>query len=228
MTPPVLLVHGFASSFQLNWKEPGFADLLADAGREVIAVDLPGHGTSARSHDPADYADLPGAVEAALPEAQVDAVGFSLGASTLLRLAVRRPDRFRRIVLAGIGASAFSGGGSDALADVLEAGRAPDDDVLGNLFVQFSQAPGNDPLALAACMRRPQEPLSPEQVGTVTNPVLVVLGDKDHAGPAEPLVEALPNAELVVLRNTEHFATPRSFAFWDAALHFLDDFLDAP
>jgi hypothetical protein len=48
-----------------------------------------------------------------------------------------------------------------------------------------------------------------------------VLGDKDFAGPADPLMAALPNARLVTLRNTDHFATPGSFAFIDAALEFL-------
>src|SRR5260370_26842131 len=42
--PPVLLVHGFASSAEHNWRRPGWLDLLADLGRETIAVDLPGHG----------------------------------------------------------------------------------------------------------------------------------------------------------------------------------------
>ena len=44
--PPVLLVHGFASSAEHNWRHPGWLDLLADCGRETIAIDLPGHGTA--------------------------------------------------------------------------------------------------------------------------------------------------------------------------------------
>jgi len=47
------------------------------------------------------------------------------------------------------------------------------------------------------------------------------MGDKDHAGPATPLVDRLPDATLVVLPNTDHFATPKNFAFIDAALDFL-------
>ena len=52
--------------------------------------------------------------------------------------------------------------------------------------------------------------------------MLVCIGDKDFAGPGDPLVEALPDARLVVLKGTDHFATPESFAFIDAALEFLD------
>jgi pimeloyl-ACP methyl ester carboxylesterase len=57
----------------------------------------------------------------------------------------------------------------------------------------------------------------------VTCPTLVVLGDNDFAGPADPLVEALPDARLVVLPRTDHFATPKSFKFMEAALGFIED-----
>jgi pimeloyl-ACP methyl ester carboxylesterase len=88
-------------------------------------------------------------------------------------------------------------------------------------FAGLAQQPGVDRAALAACLRSPRPPLTPEQLATVEIPVLVVLGDKDFAGPGEPLVEALPNAELVTLRNVDHFATPKDFGCIDAALDFL-------
>jgi pimeloyl-ACP methyl ester carboxylesterase len=56
----------------------------------------------------------------------------------------------------------------------------------------------------------------------ITCPVLVVLGDKDFAAPAEPLVEALPDAKLHTLRNTDHLGTVTSMGFLDAALDFLE------
>src|SRR5436305_9566708 len=90
-TTPVLLVHGFASSFERNWREPGWVDLLADAGRTTIEVDLLGHGNAPKPHDPAAYADLEARVAEALPaDGEVDAIGFSLGARVLLGLASRQ------------------------------------------------------------------------------------------------------------------------------------------
>ena len=53
-------------------------------------------------------------------------------------------------------------------------------------------------------------------------PVRVVIGERDHAGPADPLVDGLPDADLVVLPGVDHFATPKDFGFIDAALEFLD------
>jgi pimeloyl-ACP methyl ester carboxylesterase len=221
VTPPVFLAHGFASSYELNWREPGFVDLLQDAGRTVLPFDFPGHGTAPKSHDPEDYADLAGALLAALPDEPVDAVGFSMGAMMLLRAASTQPERFHRLVVAGVGENVFEGGSADVVADAIERGEAPDGEVGTQLFVHFSQVPGNDPKALAACMRRMREPMTEEDVARITVPTLVIIGDKDFAGPADRLTAALPDGKQVVLRNTEHFATPRSFAFIDAALDFL-------
>lgn len=220
--PRVLLAHGFLSSFELNWRETGFADLLADMGREAIPFDFPGHGTAEKPHDPAAYADLPGCIDDALPAGEaIDAVGFSMGAVQLLHLATRTPERFRRLVLAGIGENVFEPQDASSVADAIESGIEPEDNAAGKFFVQSSKIPGNDPLALAACMRRMHRPLTEPDLAGVDLPVLVVLGDKDFVGSADRLVAALPDARLVMLRNTEHFATPRSFGFFDAALEFL-------
>src|SRR5689334_18727273 len=107
-TEPVVLVHGLGSSFEHGWRSAGWVDLLADADRTVIGVDLLGHGTAAAPHDPAAYAHLESSIEDAVtkasvgPDDTVDAIGFSLGAILLLRLAARTPDRFGRLVLMGV------------------------------------------------------------------------------------------------------------------------------
>ncbi|MGI8491918.1 MAG: alpha/beta fold hydrolase, partial [Acidimicrobiales bacterium] len=121
--PPVLLVHGFASSFERNWREPGWVDLLEEAGRRVIGVDLPGHGSAAKPHDPAAYANLEKAVKAVLPdEGIVDAVGFSLGAMLVLRVAAAAPEGFGRIVVGGVGANVFRQLDPEPAARAIESG----------------------------------------------------------------------------------------------------------
>lgn len=224
MAAPVVLVHGWGGSFESTWQRSGFTELLADAGRTVIGVDLLGHGTAPKPHDPEAYADLTTRVVEALPDEPVDAVGFSLGAITLLRLASSEPHRFSRLVLAGIGKSVFEEdeAGRKVIVDALEGTGSPENNI-GRLFAQYAHQPGNDIEALAAIMRRPrQQPFVPEDLAGVTCPTLVVIGDRDFAGPGDPLAEALPNSTLKVLRNTDHFATPESFGFIDATLEFLD------
>src|ERR1700683_3978242 len=124
---PVLLVHGFASSAEHNWRQPGWLDVLADAGRETIAVDLLGHGTAPRPTDPAEYSSVEDRVaEQISGYEQVDAVGFSAGAHVLLRLAAERPGQFRRLALLGIGGSVLTGGGDGAAPIIAPLEGEPD------------------------------------------------------------------------------------------------------
>jgi pimeloyl-ACP methyl ester carboxylesterase len=222
--PPVLLAHGFASSFHDNWRRTGFADLLEDAGRTVLPFDFLGHGTSPKPHDPAAYVDLVGNLAEALPAdgSPVDAVGFSMGAGVLLELAARSPERFRRLVVAGVGENLFQPPETAEMAAAIERGSADPEQGRTKLFVQFATRDGNDPQALVALLRRPNPRRhDAETLARVTCPTLVIIGDRDHAGSPKPLVDALPDASLVVLRNTEHFGTPKSIGFIDAALDFL-------
>jgi pimeloyl-ACP methyl ester carboxylesterase len=221
VAPPVVLVHGFATSSARTWGENGWLDLLADVGREVVPIDLLGHGTAPKPHDPAAYDDLESLVAGQLPDGPVDAIGFSMGARVLLTLAVEDPARFDRIVVAGVGANLFRADGHDLIARAVEGDGDPDHPV-AQYFAGLASHPDADRAALAACMRSPRPPLTTEGLARVDVPVLVVLGDADFAGPADPLVEALPQARLVTLRGVDHFATPKHFGFLDAALEFLD------
>ena len=224
MKTPVVLVHGWGGSFESTWQRSGFTELLRDAGRPVIGVDLLGHGTAPKPHDPAAYADLTTRIVDALPDEPVDAIGFSLGAITLLRLASLQPQRFRKLVLAGIGRNIFEPDESAAerIISAVE-GHAPETDTGALVFAQYANQPGNDPVALAAILRRPRDPVpTGDEFARITCPTLVVIGDRDFAGPGDPLAAALPNATLTTLRNVDHFATPESFGFIDAALEFVD------
>ena len=76
--------------------------------------------------------------------------------------------------------------------------------------------------ALIAIMQRPESPAILESdISAITNTVLVAIGDKDFASPATRLATTFPNGSLVILKNTDHFATPESFSFIDALLDFL-------
>ena len=222
---PVVLVHGWGGSFRETWQKPGINALLEDIGRIPVGLDLLGHGEQDKPHDPDAYSELPSWLLAHLPDNPlVDAVGFSLGALTILRALVAAPQRFGKVVLAGIGDGVFTKSSPDAhkrIVDALE-GRAPEDDTFAQMFAHYGNTPGNDLLALTAIMKRPaSEPVTEEQLSAITNEILIVIGDADFAGPATRLAAAFPNAKLTVLRNTDHFATPESFSFIDAILEFL-------
>lgn len=220
MANPVVLVHGFATSSARTWGDNGWLDLLQDVGREALPIDLLGHGTAAKPHDPAAYADMEALVLEQLPEGPVDGIGFSLGARVLLTLATDHPERFGRLVLTGVGANLLRSEGSDAVLKAVEGGGDPANPMV-QYFAGLAQHPDSDPAALAACLRSPRPALTSDRLARVQLPVRVVIGDKDFAGPGEPLVDLLPQAELVTLRNVDHFATPKDFGTIDAALDFL-------
>jgi pimeloyl-ACP methyl ester carboxylesterase len=225
-TAPVVLVHGFATSAQRTWGDNGWLDLLADAGRDVIAPDLLGHGDAPKPHDPAAYDGLEERLLDELPDHPVDAIGFSLGARVLLFLAGEHPERFRRLVVAGVGANLFRDDDPEVIARSLlgeDTGANP----VAQYFRGLASSPEADPEALVAYLRRPRHrPLLDDRLARIRLPVLVVLGERDFAGPADPLLERLPDARLVTLAGVDHFATPKQFSFIDAALDFIGASLD--
>lgn len=96
--PPVLLIHGMAADHR-TWR--GTARALRAAGRDTVTFDQRGHGGSGHS---AEYLldELAQDAERVVDQlglARFDVVGHSLGGQTALRLAWRRPDAVRRMVL---------------------------------------------------------------------------------------------------------------------------------
>ena len=236
-----MLLHGLASSFEHNWREPGWVDLLTEAGRDVPAIDLPGHGPGPHETVPEAYADVPGAVARRIAELapgarQVDAVGFSVGGHTLLAMAAAAPERFRRLAVLGVGDGALAppaGGARTVLADAVTAATEPEAEP-ARLFWRLTRSAGNDPAAIAAFMRRDTRALDSKALARISCPVLVVIGERDFGdacepniersvGPADALTAALPHARLEVLRGTDHFGTTSDYRCIGAVLDFLGE-----
>ena len=92
---PILLVHGFASTKNVNWVYPGWVSELKRNARRVIALDIRGHGDSAKLYEAADYevATMAGDVTALMDHLNVeraDIMGYSLGARMTAVLAIDR------------------------------------------------------------------------------------------------------------------------------------------
>jgi pimeloyl-ACP methyl ester carboxylesterase len=224
VTRPIVLVPGFATSAARTWGGNGWYDILGDLGRPVVGLDLMGHGTAAKPTDPAAYADFEDDLLDRMPDGVVDAIGFSLGARSLLVAACRQPDRFHSLVLAGVGVNILQPEDAEHFRRVADAVRGQGDleDPTLRYFAALGEAPDQDPEALAALVQRERTPLVEEGLDRITCPVLVVIGDRDRVGPADPLVELLPTSELVLLKGVDHAATPKSMAFIDAVLDFLE------
>ena len=207
----------------MTWQHNGWMDLIADAGRPALGIDLLGHGNAPKPHDPEAYRDMHRHVLEQLPPEPVDAIGFSLGAKTLLQCAIEAPERFSRLVLTGVGANLFEVRTEqhDKIASAIR-GEADATDPFSRYFTDLANDPDGDVDALRALLGSPGERLTADKVATLTMPVLVLLGDNDFAGPAHPLVDALPNATFSELKRCDHFATPRSMQCLEEALAFVD------
>ena len=125
---PLVVVHGFASDYRLNWVGTRWQEALTTAGFRVFGLDCRGHGQSDKPHDSAAYAiGIMGRdVTRLLDHLEVPSagyLGYSMGARIGLQVVMDSPDRVRRAVLGGIGASG-SIRNADAIARGVSDGRA--------------------------------------------------------------------------------------------------------
>src|SRR3954468_708290 len=106
---PILLLHGLFSDAATNWIKFGHAAALAARGLRVIMADLRAHGDSCKPHEASAYppdilANDGLALIAHLGLTDYDLGGYSLGARTSVRMAIKGA-RPRRLVVSGMGLS---------------------------------------------------------------------------------------------------------------------------
>lgn len=228
---PVLLAHGFASTHEVNWVATGWTKALMGAGYRVILPDMRGHGASGKPHDTHAYtlsamaADLTGLLDH-LGEPGADLMGYSMGAMVSLVAAMETPERFDKIVAAGVGAKLL-----DPKRDpgpVIEALLTDDpsgiEDKGALLFRTFADQNKQDREALAACFEAVRAPFPVEGLSRIARPVLVVSGEADvQAGAPGPLAEQMPKGRAFTVPKRDHMKTVGDRAYKEAVLGFLGE-----
>ena len=223
---PIVLVHGFASHYRLNWVGTRWQETLTGAGFRVIGLDCRGHGDSDKPHDPKAYVTPTMAQDVRhlldhLSLERADYLGFSMGARIGIQCVLDFPQRLDKVVLGGVGLKgALASAGS--IARALRGG--PPENPVAKSFYEFARArPHNDLEALAACIEAISPPLDTKLLTQVKTPLLLVVGGNDElVSGAEDLVELLPTAKLVVIPGRDHLGTVPAREFKEAALAFLD------
>jgi pimeloyl-ACP methyl ester carboxylesterase len=226
---PVVLVHGFASTKEVNWLHPGWVSTLTSAGRRAIALDNRGHGASAKLYDPAAYhsAIMAEDVRALIDHLGIpraDVMGYSMGARIAAFLALAHPDRVRSVVLGGLGIRLVDGVGlPESIADALEAPSLADvQDPQGRAFRAFADQTKSDRKALAACIRGSRQTLARQDCARLTMPALVAVGSKDDvAGSAQDLAALLPQGRALDIPGRDHMLAVGDRVFKQAVLDFL-------
>jgi pimeloyl-ACP methyl ester carboxylesterase len=90
------------------------------------------------------------------------------------------------------------------------------------MFRAFAEQTESDLHALAACMRGSRQTLSRVEVGRITVPFLVAVGDKDQvAGSPEALAALIPRAQALVIPGRDHMLAVGDRVFKSAVLDFL-------
>jgi pimeloyl-ACP methyl ester carboxylesterase len=226
---PVLLIHGFASNSAVNWGSTGWIDTLTAAGRTAIAMDVRGHGESARPRDPAAYRPEVMAADAArlldhVGVAVADVMGYSMGARIATFLALGDPRRVRSLVLGGMGWALVEGpGDAEEVAAALEADSAGAvTGETGRGYRRFAEKTGSDLRALAACIRAQRVSVAAARLADVAVPVMVAVGTGDRvAGSAARLARAFPRGEALDIPGRDHMLATGDRVFKAAVVEFL-------
>ena len=238
---PLLLVHGAFSAIGTSFGEllPGLAET-----RQVIGIELQAHGRTADIDRPLSVEAMAADVAAAIRQlgvGPVDLLGYSLGGTIALNVAIDYPDVVRKLVLASVSyqLSGLHPGLMDGLGEMkaeMMVGSpwhdeylriAPDPDGFANMFAKKTE------------MDRGLRDLPPDAIRAITAPTLLIIGDSDLITP-EHAVEmfrlrgggvfgdtpaGLPNSQLAILPGTSHVSLVSRA---DLLLPMIPSFLDAP
>src|SRR6202049_5210783 len=208
---PILLVHGFASTKNVNWVYPTWVSELKKNGRRVIALDNRGHGEAGKLYDPEAYhiPTMAGDVSALMDHLDIeraDIMGYSLGARMTAWLALRQPQRLRSAIFGGIGIGLIEGGGpGENVAAALEAPSLDDvTDPVGRTFRAFADQTRSDRRGLAACLRGSRRLMTRDEAAGIAVPVLIAVGTSDEiAGSAEALGKIIPGSQVLNIPNRD-------------------------
>jgi pimeloyl-ACP methyl ester carboxylesterase len=227
---PLLLLHGGLGSIGM------FGPVLTTLAktREVIAVDLHGHGRTALGDRPLEMpamADDLAVLLRALGYGKVDVLGYSMGADVAMRLAIQHPESVRRAVLVS---AAFA---RDAyFPDLLEMQAAVGASMAESMkatpmytsYVAVAPHPEDFPRFLdriGELMRRPYDWSA--EVAKLAGPVMLVYGDSDMIRP-EHMVKfyQLLGGGLRDAGWMREHLSPNRLAILPNRTHY--DLLDAP
>ncbi|MDR5711443.1 alpha/beta fold hydrolase [Nesterenkonia flava] len=227
---PVLLIHGFASNTLFNWVKTGWLDPLADAGREILSVDLPGHGASSEINPtglriPHLVADLAEVIDQAGGTAAVH--GYSLGSRIAWELAYEHDDAVASLVMGGspVTDEVYRVDAEQARAWAA-GGEEPSDERTRRFITVAAALPDqNLPHVVELRLSLAQDRLDPTaKVPTV--PTLVVAGERDSiAEGAHALADLVAGtgspSEFVPLPGRTHVNALTSATYKSAVLEFL-------
>jgi pimeloyl-ACP methyl ester carboxylesterase len=205
---PLVLLHGGGATGD-SWQ----AQVAGLSGRfRVLVPERRGHGRTPDVPGPVSLDLMAGDTAAfleALGTGPAHLVGWSDGAAVALRVAMRRPELVRKLVLIGL---SIHRSGETAMARALfedPAETAPFEAALRGQYEPLSpDGPEHFPVVFEKLLRmwREQRDIPLSDLAGVRMPVLVMQGDNDgvRVEHSAAVATALPDAQLAVVPGTSH------------------------
>lgn len=219
---PILLIHG-GLGYSDIWANE-VIDLSKD--HKVIIADSRGHGRSTRTEEPFGYDLMASDYLALLDFLKIDKValvGWSDGGIIGIDIALHHPERLTKVFAQAANVNL------DAFVPTL-----PDDAVFnryiaesGEVYKRISPTPDQYDAFVTqiGAMWASQPEWSAEELGKITTPIAVVIGDHDEAitlAHSQYMASVIPGSELIVLKDVSHFALLQDPEQYDKAIR---DFL---
>ena len=208
---PLVLLHGGLMTIDLNWG-PLIGPLTAS--RQVVAVELQGHGRTADTDRPMTIEALAQDVVALLDHlsiAEADIFGFSLGGLVAYAVALAMPSRVGKLIVASADAHRPPGRESAPIGDDrmptqadFRAMRDAYDAVAPDRthFEEFAAKTSTMVHEFAGWT---------SELRSLQMPTLLIFGDRDFSPLSDvvEMFELLPNGQLAVLPGTTHVGLTR-------------------
>ena len=241
---PLVVLHGAYMTIETMAE---IVPSLAET-RQLIAVELQGHGHTADIDRPLSYEQMADDVSALLTQIGIekaDVFGYSMGGGVALQDAVRHPEVVRKLVVAS--ASYTSDGMYPELLAMIPT-ITPEvfsGSPIEEAYLRTAPKPEDFPNLVAKLKRLDMEPYTwpQEDIQGICAPTLLIIGDSDAIRPEHAVelfrqlsggvmgdLAGLPECQLAVLPGTTHFVPP-GFAVLDRAdwlVAMIGEFLDAP
>lgn len=207
---PLVLLHGGVLTFTAS-----FAALLPEltADRQVIGVELQGHGHTADGDRPFSIGQCAEDVVALLDRLGIeraDVLGYSLGGLVSIDIATRHPQRVGRVVLAAahFRPDAYH---PEITAPEQDSPRLPTEDEFAAMHRAYVEV-APDPQHFFGFLEKIQPavhdftPWTDEQLARLTMPILMIIGDTDfiRLEHAVEMQNRLPDSQLAILPGTRH------------------------
>jgi pimeloyl-ACP methyl ester carboxylesterase len=236
---PVVLLHGSFMTITNNWT--GWIGELSKT-RQVIAVELQGHGRTADIKRDFSYENLADDVAALLDHLKMpsaDLIGYSMGGGVAMQCAIRHPDKVRKVVSIS-GVFRHDGWVKEAL-DLLPqlTSEAFKGSPIEIEYKKLSSTPGEFSSFVRRVLAMDLKPydFGADKLKATKAPMLFIHGDADgvrlehiaemfrlKGGEIFGDVRARSASRLAILPNTTHITLMERMA---VIVPMVNDFLDA-